>query len=183
VAARATYDLSGIRVLVIDDNRFMRRLAHTILRGLGVGAVTEASDSDEALGAMSVSAPDIIVTDLTMSPIDGIEFVRLLRNGARQTNPLLPVVLMTAHSQVDLICAARDAGVTEVLAKPISPSTLANRISEIIERPRPFIRSPNFFGPDRRRRKAQNDSTPRRRAADRMAKDGGGQGQCSIELI
>ena len=62
--------------------------------------------------------------------------------------------------------AARDAGVTEFLAKPITADNLFSRIAEIVERPRAFVRCDSYFGPDRRRRQAEDYTGPWRRAED-----------------
>jgi DNA-binding response OmpR family regulator len=62
--------------------------------------------------------------------------------------------------------AARDAGVTEFIAKPITVQNLMSRLAEIVERPRPFVRCGTYFGPDRRRRKLENFVGPWRRKDD-----------------
>jgi hypothetical protein len=67
--------------------------------------------------------------------------------------------------------AARDAGVTEFLAKPITAHTLFSRIAEIVERPRAFVRCDSYFGPDRRRRAIEDYAGPRRRKEDMQEMD------------
>jgi DNA-binding response OmpR family regulator len=60
--------------------------------------------------------------------------------------------MLTGHTEMNRVMEARDAGVHEFLAKPISAKSIYARIRAIIERPRPFIRAGVYFGPDRRRR-------------------------------
>ena len=84
--------------------------------------------------------------------MDGVEFTRNVRTGASSRNVYLPITMMTSHSALCRIVEARDAGVTEFIAKPINAQTLCARISSVIGRPRPFVRSAAFFGPCRRRR-------------------------------
>lgn len=74
--------------------------------------------------------------------------------------------MVTGHTERHRIEAARDAGVTEVLAKPITSGSLFQRISEIIERPRSFVKCDKYFGPDRRRRAVVDYTGPYRRRED-----------------
>ena len=159
------YDFAAVKALVVDDNVHMRELTRAMLRGLGIPDPREAADGDVALKIAAEAVPDLILTDLRMDPMDGIELVRRIRN-PEAPYAYAGVIMMTAHSEYELICAARDAGTTEFLAKPISVQTLAGRITEIIERPRPFIRSKRYFGPDRRRRRDNASQSPRRRSTD-----------------
>ena len=79
-------------------------------------------------------------------------------------------VMITGHTERYRVEAARDAGVTEILAKPITAHNLFARITEILERPRAFVRCDGYFGPDRRRRQeADMYGGPWRRADDLQA--------------
>ena len=73
---------------------------------------------------------------------------------------------MTGHSEKSRVTEARDAGVTEFVAKPVKAQTLLTRIEAVILRPRPFVRSPSYFGPDRRRTGTKDYAGPFRRADD-----------------
>ena len=70
-----------LKMLLVDDNFHMRILLTEVLRAIGVSQVFEANDGAEALQTMRAQPIDIIMTDLAMQPLDGIDFVRLLRNG------------------------------------------------------------------------------------------------------
>jgi len=99
-----------------------------------------------------------VLTDMIMKPMDGLELTRLIRNDERSPNPFVPIIMISGHTEKYKVEAARDAGVTEFLAKPITAQNLFARIAEIVERPRAFVRCDNYFGPDRRRH--QNDDYP-----------------------
>jgi DNA-binding response OmpR family regulator len=86
-----------------------------------------------------------------------------VRNAADSPNPYLPIIMVTARTERARILEARDAGATEFLAKPIVPAGLISRIVEIVERPRPFVRTKTYFGPCRRRRKLDEWSGVERR--------------------
>jgi CheY-like chemotaxis protein len=109
---------------------------------------------------------DIVFTDLTMQPLDGIDFVRLLRNSPDSPNQMCPVIMITGHSTQKRVKEARDAGVTEFLAKPVTARGVIDRITRVVEHPRPFIRNEDYFGPDRRRRVDPSYSGPKRRSSD-----------------
>lgn len=147
------YDFSKLQCLVVDDNRNMRVLTKTILHSLGIKITREAEDGADAIKELSTFAADFVIVDWVMNPLDGIDFVRLVRNASDSPNIYLPIIMLTGHTETSRIKEARDAGVTEILAKPISIKSLCMRIVEIIDNPRQFVRTANYFGPDRRREK------------------------------
>jgi CheY-like chemotaxis protein len=158
-----------LKMLLVDDNHHMRVLLTEILRAIGVRQVFEANDGAEALQTMRAHPIDIIMTDLAMQPLDGIDFVRLLRNSPDSPNPMAPVIMITGHSTQRRVQEARDVGVTEFLSKPVTARGVLERIAQVVDNPRPFIRAETYFGPDRRRRADPNYTGPRRRAADAAA--------------
>ena len=160
------YDLNNVNFLVVDENPHMRKLVFTILRPFGVDTLSEAADGASALTMISVSHVDILITDWLTGGMDGLEFMRQIRKGFDCPNPYLPVILMTAHSEKQRVMAARDSGVTEFLAKPISAKSLSERIESIIERPRPFVQTKTYFGPERRRHNWSDYVGQERRGSD-----------------
>ena len=155
-----------LKILLVDDNHHMRVLLTEILRAIGVRQVFEASDGAEGLQLMRTHQIDIIMTDLAMQPLDGIDFVRLLRNSADSPNPMAPVIMITGHSTHKRVNEARDVGVTEFLSKPVTAKGVLERIGRVVDSPRPFVRTNTYFGPDRRRKADPNYSGPYRRATD-----------------
>lgn len=158
--------LSSIHVLLADDNPNMRAIVAAMLKSVGVGRLTEAEDGDAALAILRRESIDIAIVDFRMKPMDGVAFTRAVRNQADSPNPYLPVIMMTGHSERSRVTEARDAGVTEFVAKPVKPRTLLTRLEAVILRPRPFVRSPGYFGPDRRRTGTRDYAGPFRRADD-----------------
>ena len=155
-----------LKILLVDDNHHMRLVLTQILRGLGIRHILEALDGAEALQTLRHTPVDIIMTDLTMGPLDGIDLVNLLRNSPDSPNPFVPVIMITGHSTLRRVAEARDAGVNEFLAKPVTARGVIHRIGLVIEHPRPFIRSQYYFGPDRRRRAEPSFTGPYRRESD-----------------
>ena len=157
-----SYDFTGLSLLLVDDNRHMRVLVRRLLNAFGISKISEASDGGAAWADLFRAMPDVVLLDFAMEPIDGIEFTRRIRAAPDSPNPYLPIIMMTGYTEKARVVEARDAGVTELVAKPVSALSLYNRLVAVVERPRPFVRSSDFFGPDRRRRQAPFKGPDRR---------------------
>src|SRR6185312_711265 len=155
-----------LKALIVEDNSHMRSLLRALLNSIGITDIAEAAQGQAAIKALRLRRPDLVLTDLAMKPMDGLEFTRYVRNDQNSPNPFIPIIMITGHTEKHRVEAARDAGVTEFLAKPITPQSLFTRISEIVERPRAFVRSDNYFGPDRRRKALEHYAGPWRRHDD-----------------
>ena len=155
-----------LKALVVEDNPHMRALLRALMNTLGIMAVYEAANGDDAFEILRNRQPDLILTDLSMKPRNGIEFTLQVRNAATSPNPSVPIIMVTGHTERHRVEAARDAGVTEFLAKPITARNLFSRIGEIVDRPRPFVKCADYFGPDRRRHRTQEYAGPFRRRED-----------------
>lgn len=165
-----SYDLTRISVLVVEAHSFMRRLIISILRTFRISDIREAADPDTAFAMLSELPPDLIITDWAPD-LDGIYLLHRIRRDPTCPDPYVPIVVITANTEVRHVCTARDAGTTEFLAKPVSARLVYLRICSVIERHRVFIRSGNFVGPDRRRRRASFEGIDRRRHANVSASD------------
>ena len=159
-------DYSSLKILLIEDNQHMRSIVGAILKGTGIRSIREARDGAEGLDTLRQFPADIALVDYNMSPIDGVEFTRMLRNAADSSNPYLPIVMITGHSERSRVYEARDAGVNEFVVKPLTARALLGRINSVIMHPRPFIRCKSYFGPDRRRNNDTAYAGPFRRNTD-----------------
>ena len=158
--------LESLRVLLVEDNPHMRHILSTILSGVGVRQVREASDGDAALALMKSWPCDFVILDFRMRPMDGVDFTRHVRTHQDSPNPYLPIIMMTGHAERARVEEARDAGVTEFMVKPLTARAVLDRINAVIERPRPFVKCAGYFGPDRRRRADPGYAGPMRRSND-----------------
>jgi len=98
-----------------------------------------------------------------MPIFDGLELTQMIRQPGANANPYVPIIMLTGHTEKARVTAARDAGITEFLAKPISAKALYQRIANVVANPRPFIKTKNYFGPDRRRSGGASYVGPERR--------------------
>ena len=156
----------NIKALIVEDNAHMRSLLRALLNTAGIKEVAEAAHGGTALTVLRERKSDLILTDLSMQPMDGLEFTRQVRNSDASPNPFVPIIMITGYTEKYRVEAARDAGVTEFLAKPITAANLYSRIAEIVERPRAFVRCDSYFGPDRRRKPTDDYAGPWRRQDD-----------------
>src|SRR3546814_146131 len=137
-----------------------------VLRGLSMRHVVEARDGYGALEELRATPIDLILMDWEMEGMNGMTLLQTIRSGRRGINPMTPVIVVSANTIARNVIQARDAGMTEFLAKPISAASLYARIVSIIESPRRFVRAGPYFGPDRRRRFDPDYVGPRRRDED-----------------
>lgn len=164
-------DLASLKVLVVDDNINVQRLIGDVLRAGGVGQVETASDGMRARDKIAGWDPHLIFSDWNMPVMGGLELTRSIRRAAvvadrRIRNPQVPVIIVTGHRSEADVELARRAGVNEFVIKPFTPAGLLSRIQLVLSKPRPFIVSEDYIGPDRRRRLELSYSGPLRRTGD-----------------
>lgn len=165
------YDLSTFRVLVIEDSPFIASLMSSALGEMGVGKVFVSSNISAArerilsLNAVQSSQNlDVVILDWLMPDGMGIELLDWVRGHKSDTIKFLPVIICSAYASTELVKESRDHGANEAMVKPVSAEKLARRILYVIEKPRAFISSPDFFGPDRRRKVEKISGRDRRTA-------------------
>lgn len=148
------YDFSALKILVVDDSKYMRTVFREFLNALGVkrGKIVECANGEDALEAFHIFQPDLIITDYLMEPMDGLALTREIRRDKNELASFTPIIMCTGYTESARVEEARDSGVHEVLAKPITAERLYARIRNIVEFPRDFERSDGYIGPDRRRK-------------------------------
>ena len=159
--------LNDIHVLVVDDNEQMRLVVRCLLRAGGISKVTEAETGACAFDVMRARPVDLIIVDWKMAPVDGLAFTQMVRRNSDSPNPYLPILMLTAHTEISRVAAARDAGVSGFVKKPISSRLLFDRISNVLTDRRLFVSTDSFFGPDRRFGQDPHYAGPLRREADK----------------
>lgn len=155
-----------LRVLVVDDNDHMRALLRAMLHAIGLHEVLEARDGSQAMHRLREQEVDVIITDLWMEPLDGLDFVRLVRRSPNSPCPMVPIIMVTGHATLGHVHEARDAGVDELLTKPVAARDLVDRLHKVVEHRRPYVRAGDYFGPERRRKADAAYDGPKRRAED-----------------
>ncbi len=157
-------------MLVVDDFAFITELVSSTLAEMGVGKIMKAENGRHAMDRIknyntvqSVNNIDVIIIDWLMPEMNGQELLEWIRDNTNETIKFLPVIVCSAYTSTKFVEKARDLGATEVMVKPVSAEKLASRIQHVIEKPRPFIKTPDFFGPDRRRQSVKFKGADRRK--------------------
>lgn len=151
--SRTSEALSHIHVVVIDDDARIGLIIRSVLEGLGFTNIRIFTDVEESIAYLKLHIADMIICDWQMSPTNGIDFTRYLRQKIQNTNRTVPVIMLSGNSEQSHVEMARDNGVTEYVIKPFTARSLCSRIISVIENPRSFILAPEFQGPNRRRKK------------------------------
>jgi two-component system chemotaxis response regulator CheY len=146
------YRFDRLKTMVVDDNAHMRKLVVTILQSFGCTQIQEADSGERAWTVLRDFNPDVIVLDWMMDGMSGLDLTKMIRTSPQSPNPFVPVIMLTGHTHLNQVREARDAGVSEFIAKPVSVRTMMQRLAAVIEHPRPFVRTKGYFGPCRRRR-------------------------------
>lgn len=128
-----------IKVLLVDDNAYMRQIVKTVLRGVGCNVIKEAANGMEAFDVLANGDVEIIICDVEMAEMNGLEFVQKLRagkpvkEGLRPPAADTPVILLTSHSKREIVEQAQKAGVNGFLVKPVTPKILLSRMAGILQ--------------------------------------------------
>ncbi len=165
-----SYNFRNTKVLLVEDNAPMLHLLRGVLQSFGIDTIITSVDGNDAFEKFCKINPDLVITDWMMSPCDGIELGKKIRNDPRSPNRYVPIILMTGFSEKQRVFSSRDAGITEFLVKPFNSRDLYKRIFQIIEKPRVFVECNDFFGPDRRRKRDEKGDK-KRRERDKVDKD------------
>jgi len=144
-------DFSNISVLVAEYNNYMRQTIRSILRTFNIGDIIEVQNPDDAWDMFCATPPDVVFADWAPG-FNGMGLLQKIRRDPKSPNPFVPIIIVTSMSDKKNVLTARDLGMTEFLAKPFSPKQIFLRLRIVAEQPRAFIKTGNFFGPDRRRR-------------------------------
>lgn len=158
--------LASLRVLIIDERKHLKHLLPPILGGAGVSHMAFASDPRDGLGALARETPHLVFIDHDEGAPQALAFIRAARQRNSFWDYRLPIIMLASQPAQPQIVAARDAGVNDILIKPITIAAVIDRLSRVILKPRPFITASAYCGPDRRRRTDPAYKGPFRRLAD-----------------
>jgi YesN/AraC family two-component response regulator len=148
---------ANTKVLVIDDEHYMRKVVRTLLMSIGVRTIYEAADGMSGLDQIRTMSPDVVIVDCQMPGLDGLGFVRMVRSPDTFPYPDIPIIMLTGHGERSRVIEAMETGVHEFLLKPISSKALADRLTAVISNPRKLVRRGKYYGPEPRKPGAIKD--------------------------
>jgi two-component system chemotaxis response regulator CheY len=143
-------NLSSLIILVADPSAYVSMLIHGMLRGFGATKVLDVRNCGEVLQTLIGQKVDILICDERLPPHGGLSLARSIRHKTDNEHRTMPILMMVSDTREATIKRARDVGANMVIAKPISPASLYDRLGWIAFHPRKFVDTATYFGPDRR---------------------------------
>ncbi len=117
-----------MKILLVDDSKTMRSIQKSVLSQLGFTQIEEACDGQDAMSKVGAFQPDLMLVDWNMPIMDGITFVR----NVRQNDKTTPIIMVTTESEKSRVIEAIKAGVNNYVVKPFTPDSLSQRITETL---------------------------------------------------
>ena len=129
------FDLSCLRVLVVDDQATMRSIVRRLLSQVGINNIDEAANGEEAIAKLRnprAKDPDVIVSDLHMDGLDGLQLCNTIRRDKHIRNRSIPIVILTGDDDELIHEVSEQVGAVEVLTKPVNAKELFDCIQTAI---------------------------------------------------
>lgn len=158
------FNLSRANVMIVDDDAFSLQVTAQALLAFGVKSRFQCRSAADAEEILATELVDLLIVDAEMPDKDGYDLVRDLRLSGVDPNAYAPVIMLSSHSRRSRITAARDCGANFIIAKPISPIVLLDRILWIARQPRQFLQTDTYAGPDRRFKRPEMREEDERRS-------------------
>jgi CheY-like chemotaxis protein len=143
-------NVKDLTFLLADPNPYFSRIVVSLLRSFGASSLTEVRNSFDAIQILNSQKVDILLCDDKLPPHGGPQVTYAIRRKNDNENRTIPILIMAGETRESLIKIARAAGANMVLAKPVSASSLYDRLTWIAFNPRQFVDTPTYYGPDRR---------------------------------
>ena len=122
-------------MLVIDDSENMLKLMREFLHILGLRNVSTLNNGESALKALEYNETHLVITDLKMRPMSGLDFIAAVRSGKNIANPAIPIVVVTGFADLKTVQQLSAAGASGVLVKPVSLIALRERVLPLLPLP------------------------------------------------
>ena len=144
-------DFRDISTLIIDPAGHSKALLKGLLTTLEVARAATVNSTEEALLTLRREVFTVVFCDELAGFLEPFAFLKALRRDLTTRDVTVPVVLISAGADYPKIVAARDAGMNDVISKPVSAETIERKLRSLLLAPRPFVTAKTFVGPDRRR--------------------------------
>lgn len=143
-------NFEALSLVIVDDNQQALDILVSVVTGFGAKKIARCLSAEEAQRAISVADVDMVITDARMPVMDGYDLTRWIRREAPENNRMIPVIVVTGHTPRNEVTKARDCGANFIIAKPITPRTMMDRILWVAREDRMGIECDTYIGPDRR---------------------------------
>jgi PleD family two-component response regulator len=155
-----------LTVVIAAKTHGMAQLIRMSLRGMGVRAVHIVQTPKQAVDAFQTSHPDVLVAVVENAENDeGLSMIRFIRRWEKSPNPRIPIVAASQRAELAVVNAVINNGGNEFVVLPASADQLMKKVLKAVQSNRPFVDTPDYVGPERRRRADPNYTGPERRVA------------------
>jgi two-component system chemotaxis response regulator CheY len=127
-----TAHFAHFKVMLVDDEEFVRTIMKRMLHGFGINLIDEAKDGHDALKQLECSCPNLLFLDLLMEPMDGLELLRRMRAHKVDSIRNLPVIVLTLNSDAETVKQVMPLGVQDYLVKPVFPDILRAKLEQFV---------------------------------------------------
>lgn len=166
------FNFSDITALIVDSDQYAIEIVSEILRGFGLNKQTSAFSGTAAQDLLQSKQFDLLISEVTLADMTGAALIEWIRRKQDLPNRFLPIVVLTGHTQIENVFAARDSGANGVVKKPVSPSALFDRLVWSAKSDRLFVETDAYIGPDRRFKNVGPPGGIGRRSSDLSAEVG-----------
>ena len=156
---------SDHHIVIFDDDAFTAKLLESVLLNFDVGKVSIMQNADEIRLYLTNHHVDCVMMEWFGWEHPSLELLKYIRTSGKVVNSTMPVIMCTGYTDYNHIVRARDAGANEVVAKPISPKHVFEKLYNAMFKVREFIADDAFTGPDRRRHSGPFNGEDRRAGA------------------
>lgn len=146
-------NLEKLAVLIVDSNTQSQEILGQVVLGFGIRNITKAATVADAKGIVARTPLDFVLCEAQLPDEDGYSFLRWLRREGPENNKYVAAVVVTGHTRISQVMKARECGAHFIVAKPITPAVLLQRIVWVSKDDRLFIDCETYVGPDRRFRR------------------------------
>jgi two-component system chemotaxis response regulator CheY len=128
-----TGEFGGVRIMLVEDQLFLRNMIARMLGGIGFKEVVAARDGEEAMALLSADPVDVVLCDLKMPNMDGFDFLRKLRESLRPEVAEVPVIALTSVADVESVNKLRALGISGYIVKPASITAVVERVRSALK--------------------------------------------------
>lgn len=155
-----------LTVVIAAKTHGMAQLIRMSLRGMGVRAVHIVQTPKQTVEVFQTSHPDVLITVVENAENDeGLSLIRFIRRWDKSPNPRIPIVAASQRAELAVVSAVINNGGNEFVVLPASADQLMKKVLNAVQSNRPFVETPDYVGPERRRRVDPNYAGPERRLA------------------
>ena len=176
-------NLEKLAILIVDNNVQSLEIMGQVVMGFGIRNITKCQTVKEAKGVILRGPIDFVLCEAQLQDEDGYEFLRWIRREVPEPNKYVAAVVVTGHTRISQVMKARECGAHFIVAKPITPAVLLQRIFWVSKDDRMFIDCESYVGPDRRFRRLGPPPGVKGRRSDDLSEEVGQASEPNMDQL